>query len=182
MALLFSSWWVELAAVVVTLLAGIYLYVTTVCYQYWKKRGMPHLEPSFPFGNIKDMVMQRISIAQNFSNMYNKLSGNKIAGLYQFWKPAVIVLDPEMAKHILVKDFSSFHDHGNYVDTESDPLSGHLFSYEGNKWKQLRNKLTPTFTSGKLKTIFPTIVNVSKELHKYLDVLADKKESIEVGT
>lgn len=47
-------------------------------------------------------------------------------------------------------------------------FSGHLFSMNGQKWRNVRAKLTPTFTSGKMKAMFPQFVEVAK---KFEDVL-----------
>lgn len=41
-------------------------------------------------------------------------------------------------------------------------------------------KLTPTFTSGKMKMMFPTILECADELQKYLSGPADKGATIEV--
>lgn len=59
-------------------------------------------------------------------------------------------------------------------------MSGHLFALPRKKWKNLRAKLTPTFTSGKLKAMFCTLVDCGSTLQHYLGDLADKKELLDV--
>lgn len=62
--------------------------------------------------------------------------------------------DPELVHQIMVKDFTHFHDRG-FGTIEGDFLQTmSLFSLKGAMWRTLRNKLSPTFSSGKLKLMF----------------------------
>lgn len=44
-----------------------------------------------------------------------------------------------------------------------------MFNIENDKWRQLRHKLSPTFTTGKIKMMFTTIDEVAVKLLKKID-------------
>lgn len=150
------------------------------CYSYWKKKGVAYLEPSFPFGNIGDALLQRESCGSTFQNIYNRLEGYDLGGTYAFIRPTLVVREPEMIKSILVKDFTHFHDHGTYFDEENDPLSAHLFMLTGQRWRNLRTKLTPTFTAGKIKMMFQILVDCGNQLQAHVEKSAANGDTIEV--
>jgi len=56
-------------------------------------------------------------------------------------------------------------------------ILGHLFFSEGKVWRNLRTKLLPAFTNGKMKMMFPGILEVGNELTKVLNKCAKNEES-----
>lgn len=107
--------------------------------------------------------------SQVFRRFYTELKEKgKFGGIYFFTKPAFIVTDLDLLKTVLIKDFQYFHDRGTYFNTKDDPLSGHLLNIEGEYWKKLREKLTPTFTSGKIRQMMPTILDVGTKLETFM--------------
>lgn len=95
-------------------------------------------------------------------------------------KPFLIVNDPDLIRDVLAKEFASFHDRGLFCNEEIDPLSGHLFQLPGKKWRNLRVKLTPTFTSGKIKQIFPIMKDSGNILSAYLAEKAQTKSAVDI--
>ncbi|XP_065367004.1 uncharacterized protein LOC135959837 [Calliphora vicina] len=159
-----------------------YLYnVLRQRYNYWQKLEIAYEEPTFLLGNVTGIGSRR-AFVEVWQQFYDKFKNTgPFAGFYWFFKPAAFVYDPALLKLILIKDFSNFVDRGLYVNEEDDPLSGMLFNLEGNKWRHMRNKLSPTFTSGKMKTMFPIIINISEEFVKVFDKAVDDSEIIEVS-
>lgn len=134
------------------------------CYTHWQRLGFPYVEPIIPFGVLDPVIRTwKKSIGTAIYDVY-KESKDRVIGIYLINRPALLVRDAHLARDVLTKDFSSFHDRGVYVDEEHDPMSASLFFLKGKKWRNLRTKLTPSFTSGKLKGMFSTIENVSYKM------------------
>jgi cytochrome P450 len=51
---------------------------------------------------------------------------------------------------------------------------------QGNKWKEMRAKLTPTFTSGRMKAMFPLVLECANVLSKYMQTLATSGADIDM--
>jgi len=50
---------------------------------------------------------------------------------------------------------------------------------EGQKWKDMRTKLIPTFTSGKIKGMFPHMLECTEQFDEHLTKMAEGKEYFE---
>ncbi|XP_058166249.1 cytochrome P450 6A1-like [Anopheles ziemanni] len=140
-------------------------------YSFWADRGVPYVKPRFPFGNIQG-IGRRMHSSQLMTKFYNELkpSGKPYGGIYFFTNPVALALELEFVKNVLLqqRDFAYFHDRGVYYNEKDDPISGHLFNIEGTKWTNLRKKLIPTFSSGKMKMMCPTIVSVGERFRECL--------------
>ena len=146
-----------------------YLYVRKQ-FSYWEDRGVPTVKPVLPYGNLKG-VSKTISLGERVRDVYLELKKTKslIGGMYFFIAHNVLVFDLDLLRNIFVKDFANFQDRGMYVNEKGDPLSAHLFSIGGEKWRNLRPKLTPTFTSGKMRLMHLTILKVAEQFKDHLE-------------
>uniref|UniRef100_A0A0A1WXR6 Probable cytochrome P450 6a23 n=1 Tax=Zeugodacus cucurbitae TaxID=28588 RepID=A0A0A1WXR6_ZEUCU len=161
---------IALLAIVITLI----IYLLRYQQSYWQRRGVPHDPPSFPLGALKEWRRTK-SFSEIMAPIYTKFKGTgPFCGIYFLLEPAVFVLDLELVKKVLIKDFQNFQDRGVFHNEIEDPLTGNLFQLDGPKWNVLRKKLTPTFTSGKMKLMFPAVVKVAQEL---IQVMGEKSKN-----
>lgn len=147
---------------------------------YWKNRGIPHDEPSLIWGNLQGLLKQ-YHFQDIYQRYYNKYKGTgPFCGFFFFQKPAAFVTDLDLIKNVLIKDFSNFGNRNSYYNEKDDPLSAHLFALNYAKWKPLRHKLSPTFTSGKMKFMFPTVIKVSHEFADSFGEMLKESSTVEV--
>lgn len=88
----------------------------------------------------------------------------KHAGIYLMTTPVYMPMDLDILKEVITKHFDHFDERGMFYNEKLQPVTAHLFQLGGARWRRLRVKLTPTFTSGKMKMMFPAVVECTKPL------------------
>ena len=171
MALLTLYWSLDGILILSSLIVAAYLYVTRK-FNYWSKRGVKGIPPTPFVGNFMDCLLARKSNAEFLRDLYVYGKGLPYLGFYVFDKPQLLVRDPELAKHILVKDFDYFSDRYAAADEKNDRFGyANVVLMKNPEWRSLRAKLTPVFTPGKMKTMFDLMLTVADDLRKHLDSL-----------
>lgn len=168
------------------ILVYIVLPVITVAYFYVKKKwsyfedeGIPYIKASGIMGSMSE-VGSTLHFTEFLRKVYNNGRGKDvIAGYYTMLSPTIMVTDVELLKRILIKDFNVFSDRGFFVNEKKDILTGSLVSQDGDKWRFLRQKLTPAFTSGKIKMMFSAIKEQGDILLESIDK-ASKSGSVDM--
>ncbi|EDW04984.1 probable cytochrome P450 6d5 [Drosophila grimshawi] len=148
-------------------------------FSFWERKGFPYIEASIPLGALDSVRQNKRSFGLAMYDMY-LASSKPFVGIYLTLRPALLVRDAQIAHDVLTTDFAHFHDRGVYVDEKHDPLSANLFSMEGSSWKSMRNKLSPSFTSGKLKGMFGTAEDVADKMMAHLNGKIEQTGTVEV--
>ncbi|KAF5284551.1 hypothetical protein FQA39_LY17001 [Lamprigera yunnana] len=147
-------------------------------FQYWKKKNVPHPKPSIFFGNIGAFLTMKKAMGQVYEDIYTAFPEYSYVGFYRIRKPALIIRDPHLIRNILGKDFNSFHDNDLTVDETVDPIGAkNPFMLKGEKWKIVKNQITPCFTGKKLKSMYGLIEDSANKLVKYISNSAEASSS-----
>ncbi|XP_032669229.1 cytochrome P450 6A1-like [Odontomachus brunneus] len=168
----------EVLCGIVALVFTLYYYFTST-FDFWKSRGIRGPQPIPLFGNIKDVMLARKAMSDYLLEIYKRYKDESLIGVFARRTPILVVKDPNFIKDILIKDFSNFANRGLPIYEKTEPLSQHLVALEAKRWRPLRTKLSPVFTSGKLKEMFPLILECSEHLEQYVEKLASRNEHIE---
>lgn len=120
MAFLTNYWIVDIISILSVLISTILVFFKYK-FSYWERRRIPFLTPKFPFGNIEDLAKQKENFGINVAKKYKELKkyGTPCGGFYMFSQPILILMDPDLIKNILIKDFSKFPDRGLYFNRVS---------------------------------------------------------------
>ncbi|XP_040577297.1 probable cytochrome P450 9f2 isoform X1 [Lepeophtheirus salmonis] len=162
---------------VLVILLGWYYYKTTTGYGSFKAKGFSEEKASFPFGSkmFWDLYLRRRSF-RDYANSYKqKYPHDKFFIAWDFGVPRVIVLDVELAKTILVKDFEYFSNRRPFPKLWGDKnkyfvnMMSVLSDIE--KWKSIRTMMTPVFTSGKLKAMLPHLDQAADDMLDFIGKL-----------
>ncbi|EPY72334.1 hypothetical protein CB1_083640001, partial [Camelus ferus] len=152
--------WVLLA----TSLVLLYLY-GTYSHGFFKKLEIPGPRPLPYFGNV--LAYRKTSLNESFpptagetgfwafdSKCFKKYG--KIWGFYDGQQPVLAITDPDMIKTVLVKECYSVFTNRRFIGPRGI-MKNAMSVAQDEQWKRVRTLLSPTFTSGKLKEMFPII-------------------------
>ncbi|XP_044731389.1 cytochrome P450 6k1-like [Chrysoperla carnea] len=179
MAVITSSWYTDLLTLTTGLLTILYFYLTST-YDYWKKRKVPYDPPVLLFGNFYNAFTFKRNISSYFYDLYRK-TNEKYFGFYIYRRPYLLLRDPELIKHVLVKDFNNFVPRTNADTTNKEDVLGrdNIFTIKDpHNWRYLRAKFSPFFSTGKMRNMFTLLDGFGEDLNKY--VKNHVNETIEV--
>lgn len=136
---------------------------------FWNVRQIPHSAPNWFLGNMSEFKKSK-NQADILKGEYRKFVGlGPFFGFFYYTVPTLVVTNLDLIKRILMDDFKSFSDRDQFFNAKDDPISGHLANLTGDKWKELRAKLTPAFSCRQLRLFVPTFVKVGEELFECMN-------------
>ncbi|XP_073969726.1 probable cytochrome P450 6a21 isoform X2 [Rhodnius prolixus] len=152
-----------LLAILVTIIAYLVHHARKVN-QYWKESNIPHVKPHLFIGNSAPILFKKLTHGETLKSICDRFPNEPIIGYYDFMKPTILIKDAEIIEQILIKDFVHFADRGFVIDEEKTPLDSNLFVMTGKRWKAVRNRLSPIFTTGKLRMMYDLMADCGNEL------------------
>lgn len=146
---------------------------------YWKRKNVPFVPVKFPYllGNSTRKRHQALEFA-NFYNDHQK--DHPLIGIFMFLiSPSVLIVDLELIRSILSRNFDSFQNRGMYYNNE-DVLSVILGTLDHDQWQPLRAKLTPAFTPAKIREMFFLMTTVGDKLVDGLNEILATSNELEI--
>ncbi|XP_016985811.1 cytochrome P450 9b2-like [Drosophila rhopaloa] len=146
-------------------------------FKTFETRKLPYEKPWPFFGNVAASSLQRISLHKQLTEFYLRSRQHKVVGFYNLRKPMVQINDPELIKKVCVKDFDYFPNHQLLITTNERLLNDMINVMKDQRWKNMRNTLTPVFTSAKMRSMFALMNDSFSECLQHVDKLSDNPAS-----
>ena len=140
----------------------------------FSRTSLPGAKPLPYLGNILDV--RRYGGLHNLQLEYFRRYG-KIFTWSLGRDPSIVVADPDILKHILVKEFPKFRNRYRENIKVPFPLSENMFDSKDEKWKRIRNTLTPAFSGLRMKQMVPLIEEAADTLVSKLQTVAETGEN-----
>ncbi|XP_056662441.1 cytochrome P450 3A4-like [Monodelphis domestica] len=156
---------------IVVFLTLLYLYGTRT-HKLFKNLGIPGPKPLPFFGTVLSYRKGLVNFDYDCFKKYGKTWG-----FYDGRQPVLATMDPETIKTVMVKEcYSVFTNRRSFGPVGS--LESAITVAKDDQWKRIRTVLSPTFTSGKLKEMFPIINQYGDVLVKNMKKEAEKSKPV----
>lgn len=93
---------------IIVLLALFYLFISEK-HKFFVKRGIVCPKTEFFFGNMREAFFKRRHISSVIDDLYKTYKDKEqFVGFFNVTTPYLLIIDPELVKQILIKDFKHF--------------------------------------------------------------------------
>lgn len=148
---------------------------------FWKKKGVPYKKDLPILGSTWKMLLQKFNFQEFAALLYEMIPGAKYLGTMDFSTPMLVIRDPEILKDITVKQFDHFPNHIAFIDERTDPIFGkNIFSLRDERWREMRNTLSPSFTASKMRYMFELVSECSRTFVDYFVKNPEAAKEIEL--
>lgn len=159
---------------------GLY-YVLFKNLDLFKKHGIPHLKPLPLVGNMGSTLLRTQSMAEVTKKVYDRYPEAKYSGIYDMTSPLIMLRDVDLIKSITLKNFETFLDHRIFIPDGQDPMfSKNLFSLQGDRWREVRAMLSPTFTSSKMRNMFNLMSDCAVDFANFMAQLPPEQSVMQI--
>ncbi|XP_035430276.2 cytochrome P450 6B5 [Spodoptera frugiperda] len=133
---------------------------------YWKKKNVVQTN----FNLMLKFVFGKQSMPEILRDIYNDHPDVLYVGTIAGTTPTLLLKHPDDVQAVLAGDFQSFHSRGIKFGPHDLLADNLLFMNDVKRWKLLRQKLSPVFTTFKLKYMFKIIEKVARD---FVEVVED---------
>lgn len=138
---------------------------------FFRKHRIPFVQSSLVGGSLKDVILRKKSVAEVIVDVYKEAERRNLPciGVRFLHKNCLVIRDLDLVKRVLVEDFNHFSDRSAHGNPHRDPFGGYnLFMAKNPLWHEMRAKITPVFTTSRMRKFFEEIHGIGEKLNKKL--------------
>ncbi|XP_037728455.1 probable cytochrome P450 6w1 [Drosophila subpulchrella] len=164
---------VELTLLLATLTIVFYIWQRRV-FTFWKRHGVRYIRPLPLLGSTGEFLTARVPFFEQIQKFHEApgFETNPFVGVYMAYRPALVIRDLDLIKTVMIKKFQYFNNRVVQTDPHRDALGfNNLFFSRSPAWRELRTRISPAFTTGKIKQMYPLMVKIGKNLEDSVERL-----------
>ncbi|KAB0792051.1 hypothetical protein PPYR_14012 [Photinus pyralis] len=157
-------------AMIIILIVAVVI-VSHLSFKVWYRRGVNSLHPVPFLGNLTGVFVNGETVFESMEYFYKSLKGEgkHFGTYYLFAYPTFVPIHLELIKRMLITDFEYFTDHIAHLDEKNDPITMNIFSLKGERWRSLREQLSPAFTPSRMRLVFENSAECARNLSNLIE-------------